>query len=504
MSKLNRLIMGSRIFMLTIIIFMLTNPVKCLRWRISGQPAGKSPEEHVLAPPVSLIKASDAYTTALLELQELESEPLCHRIAARLLVGNCQLLDGQNEATVLTDTGRAARDFVDSFAASLAICDLERANFDIPAPCYKFRETVLANLPEPSKPQLHVATAEIDRCLEGLGRSDSAWNTWVSYRHKAMRFCEAARAENKKDQHIILHQRLATILDGLTRQAENETQEHVKNLERIFQKSNENADFMTAQVEKFETATLRLNDIIESALSDSAHTQRAVQQGMEGAKTLDHFIEAILYRLKLREEEMSQGYEVALRTATEVAIHDVAEIAQLLRVASVNSVSLQAHLQHAEEQVLSVVLRQEAIERTMENLQCIADVVLEKQTMQDRKLESTHNQTLNILTSLEAATTTVSTLQGSLPQLGTTSPWLYAICAAASLVLGSYGLQPSLTRNVGLVALGFFIPWSYGTASQKFQSSSPSKTGHPLHMTTDDYNSTTYSDTFSAGSNIEI
>lgn len=114
------------------------------------------------------------------------------------MVGNCQLLDGQNEATVLTDTGRAARDFVDFFAASLAICDLERANFDIPAPCYKFRETVLAELPAPSKPRLHVATAEIDKCLEGLARSDSAWSTWVSYRHKALRFCEAARAENEK------------------------------------------------------------------------------------------------------------------------------------------------------------------------------------------------------------------------------------------------------------------------------------------------------------------
>ena len=147
---------------------------------------------------VNAYTASDAYATALIELQQLESEPLCHRIAARLLVGNCQLLDGQNEATVLTDTGRAARDFVDFFAASLAICDLERANFDIPAPCYKFRETVLAKLPAPSKPQLHVATAEIDMCLEGLASSDSAWSTWVSYRHKALRFCEAARAENEK------------------------------------------------------------------------------------------------------------------------------------------------------------------------------------------------------------------------------------------------------------------------------------------------------------------
>lgn len=141
---------------------------------------------------------SNVYATALVELQELELEPLCHRVAARLLVTNCQLLDGRNDATVMTDTGRAARDFVDSFAASLAICDLERASFPIPASCSKFREGVLATLPAPLKPQLHVMTSEIDSCLEGLARSDSAWSTWVSYRHKALRFCEASRADNEK------------------------------------------------------------------------------------------------------------------------------------------------------------------------------------------------------------------------------------------------------------------------------------------------------------------
>lgn len=102
---------------------------------------------------------------------------------------------------MMTSTGRAARDFVDFFAASLAICDLERASFEIPSICYKFREPVLASLPTPSKPELHVGTAEIDACLEGLAQSDSAWNTWVSYRHKALRFCEAAQADSEKGKY---------------------------------------------------------------------------------------------------------------------------------------------------------------------------------------------------------------------------------------------------------------------------------------------------------------
>lgn len=137
---------------------------------------------------------------ALHELHELESEPLCHRIAARLLVNNCQLLEGHDEATVLVDSGRLLRDFVDFYAASLAICDLERGSFVIPQSCSKFREPTLATLTSSHGFRLHVSTLEIDNCLHGLAKSDAAWNTWVSYRHKALRFCEAASAESEKGE----------------------------------------------------------------------------------------------------------------------------------------------------------------------------------------------------------------------------------------------------------------------------------------------------------------
>lgn len=136
------------------------------------------------------------YTKAINELQELESEPLCHRVAARLLVNNCQLLDGKGEATVLTDTGRVAQDFVDAYGASMAICDLERGGFTIPRRCTKFREPTLARISSHSQAGLHVSTEEINECLHELALSESMWSTWQNYRHKTWGFCEAARADN--------------------------------------------------------------------------------------------------------------------------------------------------------------------------------------------------------------------------------------------------------------------------------------------------------------------
>lgn len=138
------------------------------------------------------------YAVAIAELKELESQPLCHRTAAKLLVTDCKMLEGKDDATILTDSGRRVRDFVDFYAASLAICDLERGSFVIPGACAKFREDALVAMPVPQRPKLHVSSKEIDDCLSGLARVDSAWNTWVSYRHKALRFCEAARADNEK------------------------------------------------------------------------------------------------------------------------------------------------------------------------------------------------------------------------------------------------------------------------------------------------------------------
>lgn len=169
-------------------------------WHFSVISAPSGPTHHFAQDWRSISRLPEPHAVALSELQKLESEPFCHRIAARLLVTNCQLLEGKDEATILTDSGRRIRDFVDSFAASLAICDLERGGFFIPQACSNFREDALANLPVSAHPTLHVTSREIDACLTGLAKSDSAWNTWISYRHKSLGFCEAARVDHEKGE----------------------------------------------------------------------------------------------------------------------------------------------------------------------------------------------------------------------------------------------------------------------------------------------------------------
>ncbi len=192
--------LGMRIRRCTVCLRRLTER----KFKTDGLPAhrppcdGRADEANAIPLPSNRLHSDNLYTTALKELGSLETQPLCHRIAARLLVNNCHLLHGQDETAELADTGRLTRDFIDSYAASLAICDLERGSFAIPRECSKFREPALSKVEVAKTPHLHVSTVEIDKCLEGLAQSDSSWTTWISYRHKAVRFCEIAKSDNEK------------------------------------------------------------------------------------------------------------------------------------------------------------------------------------------------------------------------------------------------------------------------------------------------------------------
>ncbi|EAQ91634.1 hypothetical protein CHGG_03569 [Chaetomium globosum CBS 148.51] len=249
------------------------------------------------------------YAVALTELQELELHPLCHRVAARLLVNNCELVDGKDEATILTDSGQKVRDFVDSYAASLAICDLERGNFVIPAECAKFREPSLSQIAIRNEPQLHVSSGEIGLCLAALAASDAAWNTWVSYRHKALRFCEAARADHEKDLDLALRQSSKSIKDGL---------QHADNLQQLLRMLlanvvESNSQLALAYEQSLQRASQRVNDdmgalvaVLSIAMTSSNSLQKQIASMLaQRQETLHHGMD----RLAIATETLSEKFE---------------------------------------------------------------------------------------------------------------------------------------------------------------------------------------------------
>jgi hypothetical protein len=70
-------------------------------------------------------------------------------------------------------------------------------------------------------------------------------------------------------------------------------------------------------------------------------------------------------------------------------------------------------------------------------------------------LKQANNITNDILNGLEDTAKAASSLSGSLFTTVTSQSWWpFVVFPAASLVMGSYGLPPSIFRNLGLLALG--------------------------------------------------
>lgn len=119
-------------------------------------------------------------------------------------MSNCQGLETSSEDDYQYNSAQLQRHHVESFAASLAICDLERGRFKIPNACSLFTSSVLLSASQTGTNALDVSPEHVGQCLEALGQHHSHWNTWLSYRDKSLLFCRAARIDIDKGKALLL------------------------------------------------------------------------------------------------------------------------------------------------------------------------------------------------------------------------------------------------------------------------------------------------------------
>ncbi|KAF4447529.1 hypothetical protein F53441_8913, partial [Fusarium austroafricanum] len=450
---------GIFLFLVLTNLLSLTTEAQCFSWRpqrlSDGQHPQRSGDSSSFLNKQSDQRLSSAYNTALQELQDLESEPLCHRIAARLLVNNCHLLDGQGDAKIHIDSGRAARDFVDSYAASLAICDLERGSFRIPNSCSKFRESVLVKLSVPTVPQLHVSTIEIDECLEGFAQSDSAWNTWVSYRHKALRFCDAARVDHQKDENIFLYQKITKILERLTHDIETDMEERFQSLNRAFNDASQSIENIGPQVQHLRTEMVRASRILRDDLNHAVQDSRdVVRNNLKETQVLHELLELLVRSVQEKTADIALSQEVALQTSTKQLNNEVEILMAVLNTAVSSSVSLQSQVEMTESRSADILEKQSKIEEGMDRLGELAEDLLVKYDNHESRLDKALRKSGQVLELLDAAAASANGIQGYIfGGFGLSGFWPHVLCPVLSLMMGSYGLQPSLVRNIWL--LGF-------------------------------------------------
>ncbi|KAK4232584.1 nuclear fusion protein KAR5 [Podospora fimiseda] len=437
---------------LTLLSFL----VPCIdgfNWRNDRRPnlVGSNPK-----PSETLPHHSNIYAVALNELQELESEPLCHRVAARLLVNNCQLVDGKDETTILTDSGRQIRDFIDSYAASLAICDLERGSFVIPKECAKFREPSLSQIAMRHDPQLHVSPKEIGLCLSALAANDAAWTTWVSYRHKALHFCEAARADNEKDQNILLYQRLTKVIAKLTDDVDVELQRRMDDLDNRARQSLENLERLKPQVDQLAEGLSKLESYLSGDLDNTMRkSTESVKEGLHSAENLQHLLSVLLTNVLEGNSEVAFAHEKSLQQVSKKVNDGMGAFMAVVGSAVASSASLQQQIQLSNQQAAALSDRQDALEKGMDRILVATETLSSKFDDHSATLTQARNLTNEILDSLEGTASAALSVNQSLFKSATTQSWWpLIVCPMASVYIGSLGLPPSVLRNFGLAALG--------------------------------------------------
>lgn len=157
-------------------------------------PGGFNPSELL----DSRSRKPEIFNKAMVELKQLESEPICHRVAARLLVNNCRGLEELNEHSLQFNSNAAQRHHVDSFTISLTTCELERMALEVPIECAPFTSVSLFQHAREGREKLEVSAGQVNECLRAIAQDHSSLQTWISYRDKALIFCQAARLDLDK------------------------------------------------------------------------------------------------------------------------------------------------------------------------------------------------------------------------------------------------------------------------------------------------------------------
>ncbi|KXJ90505.1 hypothetical protein Micbo1qcDRAFT_226459 [Microdochium bolleyi] len=263
---------------------------------------------------------TNAAARASEEILALEGEPVCHTVAARFLSNNCQVLDGKDDATILTDSGRHIRDFLESYAVSLAICDLERGNKTVPDQCIKFRESSLTHIPIHDMAHLHVTSDEIQACLSTFATSAVVWGTYISHKQNALRFCEASLSENNRSQSLKLFQRVTQIMGTLASLFDHDWEQHLSEMFAAVQR---------ALQEGLQHTNEYIVDTLYASLQGLARSAQDVEAGLQ---EMLHNLTAVAMQ---SQSEVHEEYRNAVRSFNQEASSAILSVAAEARASMV-------------------------------------------------------------------------------------------------------------------------------------------------------------------------
>ncbi|TGO45787.1 hypothetical protein BCON_0365g00050 [Botryotinia convoluta] len=398
---------------------------------------------------------NELYSSAMLELKRLEEEPICHRVAAQLLMSNCEGLEDINQKEYDLYSGRVQRHYVESLAASLAICDMERSSMVVPDACEPFRLPSLLRASQEAEGKLQVSQNEVGACLKALGKDPSHWLSWTSYRDNCLLICQAARSDIDKDQSILLQKKLVEIMSQFAADLENDLHDLKQNMANHARAAESYFEGVMTQAEALKTKVEGAFETISSEASDVASALRSIL-GSTGdiQRVMKNVVDTVLQS----NAEMAAAQEQALVATSRTAKSKLENINALAQ----NAESSFERLTYAIDLLIPVITsmsdRQDTLDQRFDTL---SNVVVNMTTLiQDHSesLEQASFTATGIRESLGKAAEAANSWNGIM-SMG--EPFvnnaLRILLPPVTLFFGSHGLPPSLFRNLGLFVGGWAI-----------------------------------------------
>ncbi|RDW75056.1 hypothetical protein BP6252_06198 [Coleophoma cylindrospora] len=398
----------------------------------------------------STSRKPEIYTKALLELKRLEEEPLCHRIAAQLLMKNCQGLDTLSDDGYQFNSVQIQRHHVESFAASLAICDLERGRFKIPDACSLFTSSILLSTLQTGSSGLDVSPEQVGECLEALGQHHSHWSTWLSYRDKALLFCRAARIDIDKDQAILLHKQLVQVMASLADAMERDLQalkeamaDHIVATDSYFDGIMVHAEFLKSKVlQTFNSFSANIEDISSS-----------VDAATRSCKDVERVTKNISEMVIANSADLAAAHKESMEQQSQVTKSHLSQLATLANEMESSLGRAGITTEMILEMLMATYEQQQAIYHDIEFM------LARSKNVTDFLIEHGENVEMISLVASDIHEKLGKTAL-SLKQTSRSSTGGLAVLVFSSLVTlmtGNYGLPPSLARNAGLLITGLAI-----------------------------------------------
>ena len=140
----------------------------------------------------SMHDRSGVYSKALVLLVQMQTAPSCRRLAATDLITDCRSIEGA------TSTSASDLDDVkEIYAARLALCELQRADAQIPSQC-----EVISKISKDSgaKTNGDVTNHVLRLCLKNLESRPQWWTSYSNALQETEVMCQAARIEIEKGE----------------------------------------------------------------------------------------------------------------------------------------------------------------------------------------------------------------------------------------------------------------------------------------------------------------